>query len=300
MEAFVSQVTREAEFLGLLPDDKHRARYRSFVRLAGHVYGYVPLERLLPLSQVERALYYVDDAGDDDPHIGECADRTAALVARALARLEGADDPPRSPVERGLDHVAADLRAHEPWPGWYGAFLCGFADYCHEGLSVALDYTRRGEIPDPATYHRVRRHDSGMYLTQHLGVGFALGRPLSPAAAASPALRALVTATIDQVALANDLLSYRKEVVRRGSCFNSLLVYQHHEALDLPAAVERVVGLCNDAVATIERLEAELLASPLGRDSAVMAFIGAQQRWIAGHLAFAAETARYADPLDRG
>ncbi|MEZ4437316.1 MAG: terpene synthase family protein [bacterium] len=297
MDEFVARVTREAEALGLLPDDKHRARYRSFVRLAGHVYNYVPIERLLPLSQVERALYYVDDAGDDDPHVGECADRTAWLVERALARLEGSDERPRGPVERALDHVAADLRVHEPWPGWYDAFVVGFAGYCHEGLSVALDYTRRGEIPDPATYHRVRRHDSGMYLTQYLGVGFALGRPLAPAAATSPAIGALVTATIDQVALANDLLSYHKEVVRRGSRFNSVLVYAHHEDLSLPAAVDRVIGLCNDAVARIEALEAEVLASPLGREASVMAFIGAQQQWIAGHLAFATETSRYIDPL---
>lgn len=298
MDVFLDRATAQAEGLGLFPDDRHRAAFRAFTRLAGHVYHYVPLDRLLLLSHVERALYLVDDAGDDDPHVGESAERTRHLVTRALARLTGPADAPRSPVERGLDRVAADLRAHEPWPGWYDAFVTGFADYCHQGLSLALACNRRGEAPHPATYIRLRRHDSGMYLTQYLGVGFALGEPLSQDALASPLIAGLVEATIDQVALCNDLMSYRKEVVRRGSLWNAVVIYQRHESLTLPAAVDRVVGVCNAAVATFETLEAALLDSPLGREAPVQRFIEGQKSWMAGHLAFAAETPRYAEPLE--
>lgn len=297
MEVFVERATAQAERLGLLPDERHRSAFRAFTRLAGHVYPYVPLERLLVLSQVERALYLVDDAGDDDPHVGESAERTRHLVTRALARLMGADDPPASAVERGLDRVAAELRAHEPWPGWYQAFVTGFADYCHQGLSIALACNRRGEAPHPETYIRLRRHDSGMYLTQYLGVGFALGEPLSAEALASPLVAGLVEATIDQVALCNDLMSYQKEVVRRGTLWNAVAVFERHEGLSRASAVDRVVALCNGAVTRFEAHEAALVDSPLGADEGVRRFIAGQKVWMAGHLAFAAETPRYADPL---
>lgn len=297
METFVDRATAQAEQLGLLPDARHRAAFRAFTRLAGHVYPYVPLDRLLVLSQVERALYLVDDAGDDDPHVGESAERTHHLVTRALARLTGPEDPPASAVERGLDRVAADLRAHEPWPGWYQAFVTGFADYCQQGLSIALACNRRGEAPHPDTYIRLRRHDSGMYLTQYLGVGFALGEPLSGEALASPLIAGLVEATIDQVALCNDLMSYNKEVVRRGTLWNAVAVFERHAGLSLPRAVERVVALCNGAVARFEAHEAAIVDSSLGADPRVRRFIAGQKMWMAGHLAFAAETPRYADPL---
>lgn len=299
METFIDRATAQAEGLGLFPDDRHRSAFRAFTRLAGHVYPYVPLERLLLLSQVERALYLVDDAGDDDPHVGESAQRTRELVTRALARLTGASDPPRSPVERGLDRVASDLRLNEPWPGWYASFVTGFADYCHQGLSLALACNRRGEAPHPETYIRLRRHDSGMYLTQYLGVGFALGEPLPADALASPLIAGLVEATIDQVALCNDLMSYRKEVERRGSLWNAVVIFGRHEGLTLAAAVDRVVGVCNAAVARFEDIEEEIAASPLGSDAGVLRFIEAQKAWMAGHMAFAAETPRYAEPLER-
>ncbi len=178
------------------------------------------------------------------------------FLARLLALISSDSVPiaiPTNPSERGL----ADL---------WQRMTSSLADEAKQQIRWALTETFeswvwqlnnqiQNRIPDPIDYIETRLKTFGFDFVMLLNQG----DKTPPELYDSPSMQSLHKAAGDVVGLANDIVSYQKEMESEGVLFNGVLVTQHFLDCDLAQAVEIVNNLITARVREFEHIVANEL-----------------------------------------
>jgi len=178
------------------------------------------------------------------------------FLARLLALISSDSVPiamPANPSERGL----ADL--------WH-RMTASVAVESKQQIRYALTETFeswvwqlnnqiQNRIPDPIDYIETRLKTFGFDFVMLLNQG----DKTPPELYDSPSIQSLHKAAGDVVSLANDIVSYQKEMESEGVLFNAVLVTQHFLDCDIAQAVKLVNNLLSARVREFEHIVANEL-----------------------------------------
>jgi len=175
------------------------------------------------------------------------------FLARLLALISSDSVPitmPTNPSERGLadlwQRMAASLAAEAKQQ-----IRCALTE-TFESWVWQLNNQIQNRIPDPIDYIETRLKTFGFDFVMLLNQGDK--KP--PELYESASMRSLHNAAGDVVSLANDIVSYQKEMESEGVLFNGVLVTQHFLDCDLAQAVEVVNNLITARVREFEHIVA--------------------------------------------
>lgn len=165
-------------------------------------------------------------------------------------------------------------------------------DYLLRGSLALMKLWQREEIPDPETYVRIRRNDVAMYPTIHISE-FVGGVALPEEVHGHPVLAGMREACCLQVALANDVLSYPKEVIRDRCPYNLVAVVAEHERVPLEEAALAVMDRVNACLHRFLELERRLPAWDPDTDRDVRTYVQGMKDLMAGNWYWSFESTRY-------
>ncbi len=191
-----------------------------------------------------------------------------------------------NPVERGL----ADLwsRTAGPMsPRARGQFRRAVQDMSESWLWELANQIQN-RVPDPVDYVEMRRKTFGSDFTMSLS-RLAQGHEIPAQVFRSRPLRGLENSAADYACLANDVISYQKEIEFEGELNNGVLVVQRFLDLDAAGAAEVVNDLMTARAKQFEHIvatELPALFDDLGLDArtreAVRRYVVRLQQWMAG------------------
>jgi alpha-muurolene/germacrene-A/gamma-muurolene synthase len=170
-----------------------------------------------------------------------------------------------------------------------------------------------GIVPDFDTYVEMRRETSGCKPVFDL-IEYSLDLELPDAVVEHPVIVALNDGANDLVTWSNvsarlvaiadphlpvaykerpqDLFSYNVEQ-SRGDTHNMVCVFMNNDGLGLQQAVDRVGGLCKQAIDTFIENQARVPSWGDDIDKDVKLYVNGLQEWIAGSLHWSFMTTRY-------
>jgi 5-epi-alpha-selinene synthase len=278
----------------LLDDDDVRRRLCS-VRvgwLVAHAYPNASCEGLQLLTDWTTWLFLQDDQCDENG-IGKQPDRLAALHARSLEVLRGAQ---LTANDRALSHALLDLRQRmEQYhvEGWMPRFIRSFESSLNASIWEATN-RQRGVIPDVATYMNKRAFTGGLYthivlqeLTENL--------QLPAAVREHSVIQQLTRMTVNVVCWANDLFSLMKEI-NQGDVHNLVLSLQHKHPISLQEAVDRAAALHDTEVRAFIELALRVPSFGTEVDAELKRYIAILRSWMRGNLDWSYMSGRYPLP----
>ncbi len=233
---------------------------------------------------------------------GQTRDMAGARVFVARLTACMLDDDPivallSNPVERSL----ADLwsRAVRTLSvSTRRSLRCAVQDMADSWLWRLLNQLQN-RIPDATDYMEMRRKTFGTELTMSLA-GLSEEHALSPEILGARPLRELDNAAADFGALANDIVSYHKELEHEGDLNNFVLVVERFLDADPAQAVVVVSNMMTARVRQFEHVvknELPLLFAELGLSSGVQervhAYVKGRQNWMHGVLCWHLTVGRY-------
>lgn len=220
-----------------------------------------------------------------------------AFVSRLSSFMEDATDAATNPVERGL----ADL-----WTRTAGSLdesarrrLRRAVEDMTEAWLWELANLIENRVPEPVDYIEMRRRTFGTDLTMSL-CRLTEREGVPDAVLRTRPMRGLDGAAADFAGLANDIVSYPKEIAFEGDLNNGVLVAQTFLECGLDAAVAVINDLMTARVQQFEHIvETELpaLFHDLALDArvreAVLRHVRALQQWMSGMLRWHRSVDRY-------
>lgn len=285
-----ARARRYLDALGLLGDDHARRRFAGTVALDPWVYPYAALDRLLVASAFSQWLFFLDDQYDDDPALGRDPLRARVVMTEQFELLGGAAERAWSPLGR----LSLDLRAQfERFasPAWRARFLADVEGYLFRGSLMAVERWSQGSTPTLAEYLPMRLQDSAVYAALDM-IELASGSELPDALICHPAIAELRERCVRHIAVANDLVSYQKEVLRAGTSCNIIAVLMH-EGLSFDAAIARTVTLLDADIEGFLACERALPERGVTLTPALRRNLAGMKAWMRGNLEFSVRTARY-------
>ncbi len=223
--------------------------------------------------------------GRDLPMVEEMLRTNVEILRRR--RLPPRPDALNRLVYDAIQDLAAAMRERQ-----LARLVESIGDYLLGGSLVLMELWARGEVPDPATYARIRQSDVAMYPTINVSE-FVSGLALPEEIFGHPVLGAMREACCLQVALANDLLSYQKEVVRDRCPYNMVAVTALHERLPLDEAVLAVIELVNGSLRRFLEQERRLPGWGEVADRDVRLYVQGMKDLMAGNWYWSFESTRY-------
>jgi 5-epi-alpha-selinene synthase len=273
----------------------HKFRAGRFELLTSLVYPDADLDQLTICNDFITYLFYVDDQAEEDEAYGKRPELLQQYFQGHIAALR---DGARVPDDDAAGLLLLDIRARlvsRASHSWLKRFADDVQAYLLRGTLVGARHWTAGTVPSIEEYAAQRRWDSAVLCTQDLIEVAGAGELPSRMHQRSEwiQLRGLCT---NVVAFTNDLVSYPKEVLRNGSPNNLVHVIATHEKLCLIDAIERVIDIINDDVATFERVATNLASNRARTDARLNRYLAGQRAWMFGNLRWSLETGRYADP----
>jgi germacradienol/geosmin synthase len=236
-------------------------------------------------------LWFVDDA------LGEVGDK-GRFLRRLAHRPDGG--APENPAERGIDDLWARTTPMVP-EAWLRRFRCHVAELLDE-MRVSEANNRELRVPNPVEYIDARRGFGGMLFAADL-VEPGSDAHLPDDVVGSRPLRQLRETFADAVALRNDLLSYRKEVVAGEGPSNGVAVLQHFLGCDPVTAARLVDDLRRARLEQFDHVAGHELPAYLDDHdidaptrAAVARWVTGLRDWMAGDTRWAEESGRYSAP----
>ncbi|MFO0580287.1 MAG: hypothetical protein U1A78_40460 [Polyangia bacterium] len=295
----------EAAQLGLLssdPADRSHKRFASFVTLDGLVYPEATLAGLEIGGTYNQWLHFLDDQYDDHAQVGQDPQAVRALMERALKILySGALPAEPTPFDQ------LTLRLHQRLvsgttgcataeaEAWMARFLDTVRDYLLRGSLVALKRWSSAHVPTVGEYLPIRMYDSAV-LTVFTLMELINDAQLPAELYDHPYLCTMRRAAAYHIIFVNDLVSYHKEVVERGSVCNMVRVLQAEEGIPLEQALRRVKQRADEALARFlaseEALAREVLLTPR-----LVRYIDGLKAWIGGNVDFSITSPRFRWPI---
>lgn len=157
----------------------------------------------------------------------------------------------------------------------------------------------QNRIPDPIDYIEMRRKTFGSDLTMSLS-RLAQGEELPPAIYRTRTMCELNNAAADYLALANDILSYQKEIEFEGELHNGVLVAQHFLDCNRVQAVEAVNNLMTARMRQFEHVvatELPIIIDNFDLDTkareSLLSYVEKLQDWMYGVLKWHTTVDRY-------
>lgn len=296
----------EAVRLGLLssdPEDRSHKRFASFVMLDGLVYPDATLAGLEIGGTYNQWLHFMDDQYDDHAQVGQDPEAVRAIMERALEILYSGTLPPEPTpfdqltlrLRQRLSEGAISCATGAETEPWMVRFLDTVRDYLLRGSLVALKRWNSAHVPTVAEYLPIRMYDSAVLTV------FALMELINDAQLPSelydhPYLCTMRRAAAYHIIFVNDLVSYHKEVVERGSVCNMVRVLQAAEGISLEQALRRVKQRADEALARFlaseEALAREVLLTPK-----LVRYIDGLKAWVCGNVDFSITSPRFRWPM---
>lgn len=242
--------------------------------------------RLLDICNFHQLMFFVDDS---DVLLGAHSTATAERVLPRLRALMDGSTAPREPLEEAFVAAWRPIAAQMS-PAQRRRFGADIMTYCTGSAEEIL--ARAADRPDDLTEHvRRRRRSTGAYFCLTL-MEYGLDVDIADRLAGDPRLNRMRDLLADQVGLVNDILSYRKEHFT-GDTVNALHILQSTQALTLQQAVDATTAMITGIDARFAAERDRLLASPLGRDPDVVAYLAGMEHMIAGNTRWHFHTPRY-------
>jgi hypothetical protein len=291
----------EALALGLLsrnPTDRDRWRFSSFVLLDAFVYPTASLHDLDVGGAYNQWLHFIDDQYDDHAQVGRDLTAVQRIMDRALAILERGTLPDGpTPFDRFTLRLRERLTARAS-RAWTTRFLADVRSYLLDGSLVALArWNVAARTPTVDEYLPIRLLDSSV-LTVFDVMEIIRNVDLPEAIFDHPRLRTMRLAAAYHIIFVNDMVSYHKEVVERGSACNLVHVLMVQERLDYTEASLRVKELADDEL--IRFLEARAALPPeIARERSVLRYVDGLRDWISGNVDFSVASPRFRWPFQQ-
>ncbi|KAJ6537376.1 isoprenoid synthase domain-containing protein, partial [Mycena vulgaris] len=184
-------------------------------------------------------------------------------------------------------------------PSVHDRFVEGFDLYL-QAVNDQATHRTSGVIPTLEEYIRLRRDDCGCKICFSL-IEYANDLDIPDDVMDHPVVGGFHEAANDFVAWSNgkisqpvfkEIFSYAVEK-NKGVTYNMVAVVMHHNALDLPAVLEFVGEMCEQALARFASLKKELPSWGPKIDRDVARYIQGLADWISGTLYWSFETQRY-------
>lgn len=259
-------------------------RFERFAALDALMYAEASFDALVVCGGFNQWLFFLDDQYDDHPEVATSPDRVHEVVAPAFDALSSGRLPrTASPFAEFSASVGRRIRDRASTRLW-DRFLQDTHDYLYRGSIVALSHYKAALTPDE--YRPLRRLDSSMSAVVDV-VELGHDGELSERDISDPLVRELRQLACDHVAFLNDLVSYHREVVRAGCCFNLLHCIAVHAC---GGSVQRAIPLLVTEVNSIaERFEEVAALVP----DSLTAHASALRCMMAGNHRFSFHGGRY-------
>lgn len=276
---------------GLVSEEKawRRLQASRFGRLAARAYPLAPQDRLEIVSDWNTWLFVIDDQCDEWG-LGKNPQRLSELHGRCLEILSG-DEPGVDEV--ALVHAIHDLRlriqALMPL-AWLMRFTQSVSEYFE---STEWEAKNRQDHcwPEIDMYIRMRPYTGGL-LTDIDLVELTESISLPLAVRKHPHICEMTGITNNVVCWSNDIISLQKEF-KHHDLHNLVLIIDHHEAIGLQAAIDRVNELIEKEVRRFIKLEGSLPRFGAEIDLDVSKFVEVMRAWMRGNLDWSFESGRY-------
>jgi 5-epi-alpha-selinene synthase len=276
---------------GLIRPDQ-REYHDGFNLLNAFFFPTAPPATLRTAARIIDFFFLCDDVYDTTGDNGRDLPMIGDMLRANVEVLRQRRLPPRPDALNRLALDTVEELAGTMGEAQLARLVESIADYLLGGSLVLMELWARGEVPDPETYARIRRSDVAMYPTIDVSE-FVGGLALPAEVFGHPELRALREACCLQVALANDLLSYQKEVVRDRCPYNMVAVTAIHEELPLEEAVLAVIERVNGSLRRFLELEARLPSWGEAADRDVQVYVRGMKDLMAGNWYWSFESTRY-------
>lgn len=277
------------------PGERATRRFEGSVVLDPYVYPYASLERLLCAGAFSQWLFFLDDECDDDPALGRDPDAARAVMERYFEVLRSGTLPTaRTAFARFSVYLHRRLAALAP-EGWLQRFFASVEDYLFRGSMACYEHWSRDRVPTLAVYEPLRMHDSAVFAAVDM-IELAAATSLPPEVLQIPALVEMREITARHVAFVNDLFSYQKEVLHRGSPWNLVHVLSHERGISFEDAVRDAVAIANRDVARFLLLERQIPHLPVILSTHVQRYVAGMKSWMRGNVDYALASRRYRAP----
>ncbi|MEV5146442.1 germacradienol/geosmin synthase Cyc2 [Streptomyces sp. NPDC052727] len=216
----------------------------------------------------------------------------ARLCTERLSACMPLDGEPAPPAANGLERSLADLwrRSTAGMPRQAREVVRRSVEVMTRSWLWELSNQFQHRVPDPVDYLEMRRDTFGADLTMNLcrlGHGPAIPQEVYR----SGPVRSLENSAADFLTMANDLVSYQKEIEYEGELHNAVLVVQNFFRCDYPTAAHIIGDLMNQRMRQFEHVsehELPVLYEDLGltdeERAAVGRYVVELQNWMAGVL----------------
>lgn len=276
-----------------------REYHKGFNLLNAFFFPRVSRSRLLTLSKMIDFFFLCDDIYDTCRANGSDRGLVADLLTTNVDIICGGELPPRPDALNLFAQQVGQEFARLQTPLQQRRLAKSIGDYLLEGSLRLMQYWSRDEIPDIRTYREIRQYDVAMYATidvSELASGVEIGEEQYH----HPIVRRLRREANLQVAMANDILSYHKEVIRDGCPYNMVNVVAHQRGLgaDRPEqapeeAVIEVIEMVNGHTSSFLALERRLPRWGPRIDADVERYVQGMKDLMGGNWYWSLECTRY-------
>lgn len=287
----VRRMNREMIERGLIRPDQCEY-HDGFNLLNAFFFPQAPRETLLTASRMIDFFFLCDDVYDTTGRNGRDIPMIEEMLESNVEVLRTRRLPPEPDALNRLAFDTMEELAERMEERQLRRLADAIGDYLLRGSLALMKLWARGEIPDPETYVRIRRDDVAMLPTIHLSE-FAGGLALPEEVFGHPALAAMREACALQVALANDVLSYPKEVIRDRCPYNLVAVVAEHERVPLEEAALSVMDRVNACLHRFLELEPRLPSWGADTDRDVRVYVQGMKDLMAGNWYWSFESTRY-------
>lgn len=290
-----ASIERWARRMDLRPEDRGYARLENahFAILAGRCHPTASLEALNLIVDYYIWLFLWDDLFDLRRD-GELVkpEEVRWHTHRAIEVFKGGKAPLGDPLLEALEDVLQRLEARLG-----SAWLERFAEHHRAYFEATVQESiicNSGRLPDVATYKRLRRDASGVFMVEDM-IELAEEVRLSERVWTHPLIEQLMATTVNIVAWANDLFSLGYEL-RDGNGFNLILCLMQERGVTMEEGIELAAQMHDSEVRNFLQLTQQL-PSFGEEDEALKRFVNGQKLWIRANVDWSALTERYRVPL---
>jgi hypothetical protein len=277
----------------LLPDASERtiAKVRSYALLAASCYPSAPFARLAAICDYYSWLFLFDDTCEDLSLQGASPREVHGFLRGIYGVLSGT-----AGAAIGAQRVTAALadiwqRVAQACPAaWRQRLARHVANYI-DGCVWEAQNRQLGQVPSRAVFQVMRMFTSTMYEFWDF-IEYAGGWFLPDHVVEHPVIAELQRTANAVASFANDIFSLRKEMKNR-DFHNLVVVVQHEDGLDLPAALLRAAALHDEQVrhyCALERI-APSFAPDIDRD--VARYLEGMRTWMRANHDWSMTTPRY-------
>jgi hypothetical protein len=284
--------------LGVIREDRMSVKkYLAgrFELLAALAYPDANVDALTLCNDFNTYLFYVDDQADEDGGFGK---NPVFLRQYFEGHIRALREGQRVSAKDPAGLLILDIRARllqRASQRWLERFAEDVSDYLIRGTLVSSERWMSGRVPSLAEYVEQRAWDSAMLCAQDL-IEIAGAGELPTAIYQRAEFQELRRLCTNVGAFTNDLVSYTKEVRHHSSPNNILHVVMTHRHMSFEDALDYVIDLVNEDVATFETLAVHLPSFGSETDTRLARYVRSQRAWMSGNLLWSLESGRYADP----